>query len=317
MAIILLLFNLTPKVDSLILRSIELSYQEEFARSESLLKIVINETPDNPAPYFCLASLYELMWVDLGCDSFAVKFFSYSDSSIMIANEWVKKHPDDAWGYFFVGGAYTIRIFYYALNGDAFKGLSFVGPALKALSRCQAKDPGISDVYLGLGGWEYFKGHFPLLNSKKKKGLSMIKRASENAKYVSLYATLAYAQILLREQNFQETISILTPLVDYFPNSRTLTWPLLKAYFGGKDYENALKMADRLINLSEDNKYSNFSAHYYKVKILMALKRLRGAVNTSEEALEIDVDINAPDVKSMREELDKTLKELYQRIGIE
>ncbi len=317
MFIIFLLLNLSPRADSLLIRAIRLSYQEEFARSESLIRVVLKEAPDHPAPYFCLSSLYELMWVDLGNDSLAAKFLSYSDSSVTLANEWTKRYPDDAWGYFFMGGAYTIRIFYYELNNEIIKGLPFVGLALKCLSKCQAKDPDISDVYLGLGGWEYIKGHFPFLNSRKEKGLAMIKRACKSGKYVSLYATLASAKILLREKNFDEAISIIRPLVDSFPESRTLTWPLLKAYQGKKDYEDALEVANNLIDISHDNKSSYFEATYYKIKILIALRRLKVARENCKRALELDVDINAPNVKSMKEELNKTLKEIDQKMGSE
>ena len=313
--IVFLFLNLSPREDSLLIRAVELSYQEEFARSESLLKVIINENPYHPAPYFGLASLYELMWVDLGNDSLVGKFLSYSDSSILLATAWTRRYPDDAWGYFFLGGAYTLRIFYHEIKGEILKSLPFVGPAIKWLSKCQEKNPNISDVYLGLGMWEYIKGHFPFFNSRKEKGLMMIKRASERGKYVSLYAILAHAEILIRERDFDEAILIITPIADSFTESRTLNWPLLKAYYGKKDYDNALVAANRLIDISQDNKFSYFEATYYKTKILVAMKRLKGAKENAESALEIDVDINAPNVKIMEKELKRILKEINQKMG--
>lgn len=315
--LVLIFLSFSPKADSLLIKAIKLSYQEEFARSESLLKVVINENDNHPAPYFALVSLYELMWVDSGNDSIIGKLLSYSDSSIIFANEWIKRYPDDAWGYFFLGGTYILRIFYYELKGEILKGLPFVGPALKWLSKSHARDPNIYDVYLGLGVWEYFKGHFPFFTSRKEKGLLMIKKASEKGKYVSLYATFTRAEIFLKERKFDEAISILTPLVDSFPGSRTLTWPLLKAYYGKKDYDNAFIIVNKLIDISHDNKFSYFVANYYKTKILIALRKLKGARENCKLALELDVNLNSPNVKSMKEELSKILKELNHKMGSE
>jgi tetratricopeptide (TPR) repeat protein len=317
MFVILVLLTLSPKADSLLIEAIELSYQEEFERSESLLNIIISDNPHHPAPYFGLASLYELMWVDTGNDSIINTFLSYSDSSIFYASNWIKKHPDDSWGYFFLGGSYILRIFYHELRGEIFKGLPFIGPALKWLSKCRSNDPNIYDVYLGLGVWEYFKGHFPFFSAKKDKGLSMIKRASDRARYVNLYASFTRAEIYLKERDYDEAISILKPLVDSYPNSRTLTWPLLKAYFEKKDYEKSLIIANNLINISRDNIYSYFYAVYYKTKILLGLRMLKGARESCLEALELDINPDAPHVKETKKELNKILKDLNQRMGID
>ncbi|MCK4421975.1 hypothetical protein KAW48_09275 [candidate division WOR-3 bacterium] len=315
MFIILLFLELSPGIDSIIERAIELSFQEEFTQSESLLIAVAGEIPGHPAPYFSLLSLYELMWVDMGIDSFSEKFFAYSDSCIRIGSEWLNKNPEDAWGYFFLGGTYTLLTFYYALKGDIIKGIAFVGPALKWLSKCRSTDPSIIDVYLGLGGWEYFKGNLPFLSSRKEKGLSMIKRAAKDAKYVSTFATLAYAEILLREKRYDESISILLPLLDSFPDSRTLNWPLLKCYYEKKDYKNALRIAERLIALSSDNNYSLFESLYYKTRILIHLRRLKPARDVCKRALSIKVDIEAPDVKGEKKELRKLLQKILQGLG--
>lgn len=312
---ILLVFSFLPRLDSLFLKSINLSYQERFSSAESLLTISIDEAGDHPSPYFFLSSLYELMWVDTGRDSFVTKIFTYSDTSIIKAKKWIKIHPEDAWGYFFMGGTYTIRIFYFVLKDEIIGTIPFLGPALRYLSKAEKIDPGIIDLYLGLGGWKYFKGHLPFMSSEKEKALLMIKRASKDAKYVSLYSSLAYTKILLREKYFDEAISVLKSLTDSFPKSRTFNWPLLKAYYGKKDYKNALDVADKLISISRDNEYSNFESHYYKTKILLALMRLESAKLTSEEALKIDAPEDAPDVKDMKKELKRINHSIKEKLG--
>lgn len=316
MSMIFLLFSTLPcELDSLLLKAVNLSYTENFAAADSLITIVREKRPAHPASYFFLASLNELRWVDRGEDSYVDKIFSWADTAIVKGKEWVKENPEDPWGYFFIGGSYTLKVFYYVMKEDYLGALPFISPAVDYLSKTKELDSCIVDVCLGLGSWKYFKGNFPFMRGEKKKGLQMIKKAISGAKYVSLYSALAYAKISAREKAYDECISVLLPLLDSFPDSRTFNWPLLKAYYGKKDYPKALETANKLVSISAENDFSNFEAHYYKTKILLELRRLEDAWRTIEAALGIDLQGDKADVEEMREELIGIRDEIERKVG--
>jgi len=309
----LLFSNFSPEIDSLLNEAINCSYVEDFARAESLLTIVKKRNPDHPVSYFLLSSLYEMKWVDLGDYSYKDKIFMYADSAMDKAKEWTKKYPDDPWGYFFIGGSYTLKIFYYAMKEDYFGTFFMINPAVYYLEKARDLDSTLADVYLGLGGWQYMKGHLPFTGKDKEKGLAMLRKAIENSKFVSLYSTLAYANICNREEIYDESISYLEPLTDTFPDSRTFTWPLLKAYYGKKDYHNALKVVNRLIDISAGNDYSKFEAYYYKAEILFELERFEEAINAVETALNLRLDEEMLNVKKIKEKLLKLKSEIEEK----
>jgi tetratricopeptide (TPR) repeat protein len=309
----LLFFAFSPEVDSLLSAAINCSYVEDFARAESLLTVVKEQKPDHPVSYFLMSSLYEMKWVDLGDYSYKDKIFIYADSSMDKAKEWTKEYPDDPWGYFFIGGSYTLKIFYYVLKEDYFGAFVMINPAVYYLEKARDLDSTLADVYLGLGGWQYMKGHFPFMGKNKEKGLAMLRKAIDDSKFVSLYSTLAYANICNREEDYDESISYLEPLIDTFPDSRTFTWPLLKAYYGKKDYHNALKVVNRLIDISADNNYSKFEAYYYKAEILFELGRFAEALKAVETALNLQLNKEMLNVERVKEKLLKLKSEIEKK----
>jgi tetratricopeptide (TPR) repeat protein len=311
----LLVSDLSPCLDSLLLRAIDCSYVEDFYTAESLITIVKKQEADHPVPYFLLSSLYELKWVDGGENIYKDKIFVYADSAIDKGKKWVKKNPKDAWGYFFIGGSYTLKIFYYVLKEDYFGTILLINPAIYYLEKARNIDSTLADIYLGLGGWEYIKGKFPFKGKDKEKGLKMIRKAIGGAKYVSLYSSLAYANICIREEDYDEAILILTSLLDSFPNSRTFNWPFLKAYYGKKDYEKALNIVEKLIAISKDNNFSNFEAHYYKTKILFELGNLKEAQITADSALSIEVKEDMLHVKDIKKDLFRLKNEIKKKSG--
>jgi tetratricopeptide (TPR) repeat protein len=315
--IVLFLFvsTLSPELDSLLFRAIDCSYVEDFSCAESLITVVKNKEADHPATYFLLSSLYEMMWVDLGENSYKDRIFIYADSAIDKGNKWIKENPKDPWGYFFVGGSHTLKIFYYVVREDYFGTILLINPAIYYLEKAKDIDPGLADIYLGLGGWEYMKGHLPFMGKDKEKGLAMIRKAISGARYVSLYSSLAYANICIKEKDYDDAISVLKPLLDSFPNSRTFTWPLLKTYYEKKDYQEALNIVEKLIAISAENNFSNFEAHYYKAKILFDLGMLKEASLIADKALNIEVREDMLHVKDIKKELIRLQLEVKKKTG--
>jgi tetratricopeptide (TPR) repeat protein len=310
----LLFSNFSLEIDSLLNEAINCSYVEDFARAESLLTVVKKRKSDHPVSYFLLSSLYEMKWIDLGDNFYKGKIFIYADSAMDKAKEWIKSNPDDPWGYFFVGGSYNLKIFYYVMKEDYLGTFFMINPAIYYLEKARDLDSSLADVYLGLGGWEYMKGHLPFMGKDKEKGLAMIRKAIEDSKFVSLYSMLAYANICNREEDYDESISYLEPLIDSFPDSRTFTWPLLKAYYGKKEYDKALTIANKLIDISADNDYSKFEAYYYKAEILFELERFEEAMGAVETALSIKLNKKMLNIEEIKEKLFQVKSKIEKEI---
>lgn len=251
-----LLFLIPPSIDSIILKGMDAGYREEYPVAESLFNMVIEALPEHPAGYFLKAALYELMYFDLGHDSLKKDFERCSRIAEEKGKLYITKNPDDPWGYFFTGAVFTIEVFLKAYTGHYFSMLSKVSPALNNLTKAVEIDSSVYDAYLGLGGYDYFKGMLPFMGSEREKGIKKIKTAIERGKYTRYLATIGLANLYIREKNFEDARNVLRPLLEKFPDSRTVTWPYFTSFLEEGNPDSVLFWAERLLNLSRDNPYS-------------------------------------------------------------
>ena len=282
MVIFSILLLLPPSLDSIILKGMDAGYREEFTLAESLFNMVITEMPEHPAGYFLKAALYELMFFDLGYDSLKKEFERCARKAEEKGKLYTVKHPEDPWGYFFTGAVYTIQVFLKAYTGDYFSMITKVGPALNNLTKAIEIDSTVYDAYLGLGGYDYFKGMLPFMGSERKKGIKKIRITIERGKYMRYLATIGLANLYIREKNLVEARNVLEPLLKKFPDSRTITWPYFTTYLEEGNPDSVFFWAKRLIELSRNNPYACLQAQAMAGEFFLKRKLFRMAFEITQ-----------------------------------
>lgn len=268
MVIILEIFLIvSPKMDSIIQEGLEYAYVENYPVAESLFNSVIKMDTLNPAGYFFLSGLYNLYSVDMGNDENFDAFKKVIDKAVKYGNVYIQAHPDDGWSYFFIGGALTYMTFYFGLQGKYWSALVYGVKALKWVQKTVKIDSTIYDAYLGLGGYDYFKGQFPFWRSEKEKGIKKIELAIEKGQYSTVAAADGLGQLLMRENRYKEAEKILESIVKKYPQSRTLKHPLIETYIALKEWNKAENQSLELLRLSERTPTSD----YVKLKAISYL----------------------------------------------
>ncbi len=263
------LFFLTPYLDSLIIKGIEKSYTEEFSISESLFNTVISEDSTSPAGFFFKSALYQLKYFDMGYDSIKDNFFNLQKKGIEIAKRYVKENPDDPWGYFFLGGFHTLNVFLYGYSEDYINALKNLFPALNNINKSIEIDSTIYDAYLGLGGYDYFKGMLPFMGSEKDSAYKKIRLSIEKGKYTKYLSSSALANLFIRDKKYEEARKIIRLLLNEFPDSRTFTWHMFNSFYYEGNIDSSYFYAERLIELSDDNYFCYIQAVYFASEILL------------------------------------------------
>ena len=259
MVIILEIFMfVSPKMDSLIQQGLEYAYVENYPEAESLFNLVVKMDTLNPAGYFFLSGLYNLYSVDMGTDKDFEAFKEVIDKAVKYGSVYIQSHPDDGWGYFFVGGALTYMTFYYGLKGKYWSALVYGIKALKWVQKAVKIDSTIYDAYLGLGGYDYFKGQFPFWRSEKERGIKKIETAIEKGRYSKIAAADGLGQLLMREKRYKEAGNVLEQITILYPASRTLKHPLIETYITLGEWDKAENQALDLLKLSERQPTSDY-----------------------------------------------------------
>lgn len=295
-------FFLSPYLDSLILKGIEKSYTEEFAVSESLFNLAISSDTLNPAGYFFKSALYQLKYFDMGYDSIKERFFSLQKKGIEVTKRYVLRNPDDPWGYFFLGSFHTLNVFLYGYNEDYVNALKNLFPALDNINKSVKLDSTIYDAYLGLGGYDYFKGMLPFMGSEKEKAYRKIKLTIEKGKYTKYLSSSALANLLIRDKKYEDARRIIRGLLEEFPRSRTFTWHMFNSFYYEGNLDSALFYANRLIELSCESYFCYIQGIYFASEIL--LKK-----GEKKKIIEITENIDKKDFPDWVKKIQKLRKE--------
>ncbi len=247
----MLLLCLILSLDSLLVQGIKLSYEERYDEAEAVFFKLRDKYPDNPAPYFFLSSLYVAYMTDFGTDSLEDTFIAYIDTTLDKAT-CILKRQEDAWAYVWKGGGLIDRAYYRFENGDILEMLEDGVRAVREFNSALAIDSNIYDAYIGLGIYDYIqyrmKKMLPFV-SEDNDWKEKLEFASDSARFLRTAAKNTLALLLIEERHWDEAITISRELLKEYPDSRTFTWTLAKAYFGKEDWRNAEAVYKRLIHL--------------------------------------------------------------------
>ncbi len=144
-------------IDHGIHKALKLVYQERFEECIAVIDSLQKALPQHPGPYFYKAAVLQTWMAVYRFNHFLDDVDRNVEKVIQLCNKSLEINPDNAWTYFYLGGAYGYRAFakmrgynWIGAYLDGIKGLNNLKITLK-------KDPRMYDVYLGLGSYHYWR----------------------------------------------------------------------------------------------------------------------------------------------------------------
>lgn len=244
-----------------ILKGLDFAYSEEYANAEREFEKVVELDKENPSGYLFQTGLLHLYMNDFTTYEAEDEFYSRVEETVERARALIAESPQDAWGYFCLGGAYSYLTFHYAQQKKYWWAVQYGIRAVRELEKSLALAPDLYDAYLGIGSYHYFqneaKEKLPFLEGNKEKGIEEIRLAVEKGIYLRVPAKDGLSLVLLREGRYEEALRLAKELVDEYPASRTFLWTLCKVYFEKGDWENAEESFRALLARLEDSEPNN------------------------------------------------------------
>lgn len=244
-----------------ILKGLDFAYREEYVNAEREFQKVIELDKENPAGYLFQAGLLHLYMNDFTTYEAEDEFYGKVEETVERAKDLMAKSPQDAWGYFCLGGAYSYLTFHYAQQKKYWWAVQYGIRAVRELEKSLALTPELYDAYLGIGSYHYFqseaKERLPFLEGNKERGIEEIRLAVDKGVYLRVPAKDGLSLILLREGRCEEALRLARELVDEYPGSRTFLWTLSKVYFEKGDWEEAEESFRGLVARLEDSQPNN------------------------------------------------------------
>lgn len=256
-------------LDSLLLRSVEFTIQQNYEQAELIGIDIIKLYPEHPLGYLFMAATLQSKMLDYETDLFKDKFFNYLDQAENLAEKAIKHDPDNPMNHFYSGSTHCYRAFYAGKQNQILQAYWHVSNGIQALEQATRLDSTIYDAYLGIGSYLFWKSQkmqflnwLPLIKDERTKGIDLIQKTIAKGKYSQFAAINALAWIYIELKQYDKAIELATTGEKCFPQSRYFKWCLAEAFFRSKNYTQAINYFHTILSSIADEKFNN---HYNEV----------------------------------------------------
>jgi tetratricopeptide (TPR) repeat protein len=140
--------------------------EARFDRSDAELDRACGSTAASAPPEACGVLRATALWWRIQLDPHNVAldgpFLDAVDRAVAAAEAWTDRSPDDAEGWFYLGGAYAARVQWRVLREERLAAARDGKRIKDALERAVALDPQLNDAYFGIGLYKYYADVAPM-----------------------------------------------------------------------------------------------------------------------------------------------------------
>ncbi|HEX2445574.1 MAG TPA: hypothetical protein VHJ77_16630 [Vicinamibacterales bacterium] len=140
--------------------------EARFDRSEAELDRACGSTTAQAPPEACGVLRATALWWRIQLDPHNVAldgtFRDAVERAVSAAEAWTERSPDDAEGWFYLGGAYAARVQWRVLREERLAAARDGKRIKDALERAVALDPQLNDAYFGIGLYKYYADVAPM-----------------------------------------------------------------------------------------------------------------------------------------------------------
>ncbi len=240
--------------ESLILRGIQLTVAHRYHEAKACFDSLGTALPGHPAGPFFLAAVLHSQILDYESDRGDTEFYRLIQESIARATTQLHAHPTDAWALFYRGAAFAYRAFHAARQGHYLRAYRDGQLAMRDLQRAVAIDSSLTDAYLGIGSFKYWRAKvlrylnwLPFVPDEREEAIGMIRLAIANGRYSYLTGLCDLSWILIDAGRHEKAVACAQEGLVACPDSRFFLWPLAEAHFRRGDYFAAAEWYERLL----------------------------------------------------------------------
>jgi tetratricopeptide (TPR) repeat protein len=263
----------TPSLDS----AKSLMVNQNYARSETLLRQTIRAHPDNMEALYLFFAVEQTKILDY--ESYSIEtdtFDARALTTLTILNKVLpdKKGRENLNCLFYIGSTLGGMSIMQAKVGNwpaaVRSGMSSVG----FFKRVIKTDPYYFPAYLGIGFFNYYISQnlkwLPFFGGRRKDGIEQIRLATKSDFPYSLVARNSLCWILVENNEFREADSVASGVLKELPDNTIFIRLKARIAFWKKEWPAAIYWSKRLIELSEKRDPVNWSDLLSGYQLLIA-----------------------------------------------
>lgn len=183
--------------------------------------------------------------------------------------------------------------------------------SVKILENTYDRDTSYYEACLATGVYDYYVGKtfkwIPFVGAREDKGIRQIEKAASRSSLFKFAAIHSLLWILIEQEEYQKADSLVTVLMNKYPDNSILLRIKARNEFLRKNYDSAYVLAQRLVDVSSKRSPLNYSDMFSGYEILVRILDEKGETlqcqNVVSEALSYDVPEYAKKIIYVRDNL--------------
>jgi tetratricopeptide (TPR) repeat protein len=263
--------SLTPEMDRLVMAGVDAIYRMDFDAADAAAKQAMTLNPDYPHAYLGAAATDFIRYIygpAQADDRLVRSFESKTETAIVVAEKWMKTHPDDADVLLVLGSGYGIRARLALERHQYLKGWTNGSRSMKYIRASIKADPQEYDSYLGLGMFDYYVDTIPrfagwlakiMLGGNRARGLQELAVTSEKGHFARTAAQLIQVEIFTQDafgaRNTPEAVRLMKGIRAKYPDSSMLHSAATVALYENANYDEGLREAREYLKRVKSGHY--------------------------------------------------------------
>ncbi len=278
----------------------QLLFNDRFVAADSLNEAFIQNHPTDPAGYLFKASVQLAVMTDHEENLFEEEFKHLLDT-VMVLSESVMDTcapATSAWMALWRGHAHTYGSLWESRFGSTVGAIKRGYRARGEYELGLAFDSSLSDLYMGLGAFHYWKSakagilrQLRLFQNDKDKGIAELRKATESSLISKESARNALIWIWLDMKEYDSAIVTCRQMLRQYPHGKLFLWPLAQAYYLTEDWSACAETYARLrelLILNPGNYFNLIECDYYLLQCHDRMGMPEKARATAKEILKYE-----------------------------
>jgi hypothetical protein len=202
-----------------------------FDQVDSELRRACGPAPAEACDVLSATALWWRILLDPESHALDAQFETSVTHAINTTEAWTVREPDDAEGWFYLGGAYAARVQWRVLRNEKLAAARDGKRIKQALERAITLDPSLDDAYFGIGMYKYYADVAPtaakilrflllLPGGDRKVGLDEMLRARDRGRLMQGEADYQLHVIYLwYERQTPRALALLDALHEHYPGN--------------------------------------------------------------------------------------------------
>lgn len=249
-------------------------YNERFADADSIARLMIVRTPEDPSGYLFRAAAMLSEMTAYEENLYDKLFTNLIDTTIALAahGSAQSEGATRAWMQLYLGHAHAYRALWESRFGSFIRAVRNGFAARNEYHKGLDADSSVYDLYLGLGSYHYWKSAragmlrwMGLFSNDKDRGIHELRLAADSAIVFRDAARQALIWIMLDRKEYDSAIVLAREAHEAYSGGNLFLWPLAQAQYEAKKYRDAIetfRMIRGRLDTTRGNYYNVIEADY-------------------------------------------------------